>query len=94
MKGDHTVADKTDVAERIKELVAEKLGRPKDEISDEKSFETDLGADSLDQVEIMMDIEDEFDLNIPEEEAQNIKNVGEAIRYVKEHAGNKSQKPG
>jgi acyl carrier protein len=42
----------------------------------------------------MMDIEDEFDLNIPEEEAQNIKNVGEAILYVQEHAGNRTKKPG
>ena len=88
------MADKNEIAERIKELVAEKLGRPKEEISDEKSFETDLGADSLDQVEIMMDIEDAFDLSIPEEEAQNIKNVGEAIKYVQEHAGNKTQKSG
>ena len=88
------MADRAEIAERIKELVAEKLGRPKEEISDDKSFETDLGADSLDQVEIMMDIEDEFDLNIPEEEAQNIKNVGEAIKYVQEHAGNRTKKTG
>ena len=79
----------SDIADRIIEIVAEKMDKPKDEISPEKSFVNDLGADSLDTVELMMDIEDEFDLSIPEEEAQKIVCIGDAIKYVEEHAGNK-----
>ncbi len=85
------MADKNEVAERIIEIVAEKMDKPKAEITPEKSFVNDLGADSLDTVELMMDIEDEFDLSIPEEEAQKIVTIGDAIKYVQEHAGNKSQ---
>jgi acyl carrier protein len=86
------VADKNAIAERIIEIVAEKMDKPKEEIVPEKSFVNDLGADSLDTVELMMDIEDEFDVSIPEEEAQKIVTIGDAIKYVQEHAGNKSQK--
>ena len=84
------MADKTEIAERIIEIVAEKMDKPKEEISAEKSFVNDLGADSLDTVELMMDIEDEFDLSIPEEEAQKITTIGDAIKYVQEHAGQKA----
>jgi acyl carrier protein len=73
------------------EIVAEKLDKPKEDLSPDKSFINDLGADSLDTVELMMDIEDEFDLSIPEEEAQKIVTIGDAIKYVEEHAGNKSK---
>lgn len=83
------MAEKNDVAERIIEIVAEKMGKPKEEISAEKSFVNDLGADSLDTVELMMDIEDEFDLSIPEEEAQKIVTIGDAIKYVQEHGDKK-----
>jgi acyl carrier protein len=86
------VADKNAIAERIIEIVAEKMDKPKEEIAPEKSFVNDLGADSLDTVELMMDIEYEFDVSIPEEEAQKIVTIGDAIKYVQEHAGNKSQK--
>ena len=86
------MADKNAIAERIIEIVAEKMDKPKEEIAPEKSFVNDLGADSLDTVELMMDIEDEFDVSIPEEEAQKIVTIGDAIKYVAEHAGNKSQK--
>lgn len=86
------MADKNAIAERIIEIVAEKMDKPKEEIVPEKSFVNDLGADSLDTVELMMDIEDEFDVSIPEEEAQKIVTIGDAIKYVQEHAGNKSQK--
>jgi acyl carrier protein len=85
------VADKQEVQDRIIEIVAEKMDKPKAEITLEKSFVNDLGADSLDTVELMMDIEDEFDLSIPEEEAQKIVTIGDAVKYVQEHAGNKSQ---
>ncbi len=83
------MAERNEIAERIMEIVAEKMDKLKDEITEEKSFENDLGTDSLDIVELMMDIEDEFDLSIPEEEAQKIKTIGNAIDYVAEHGGNK-----
>ena len=85
------MAERSEIAERIIEIVAEKMDKPKDEITEEKSFINDLGADSLDTVELMMDIEDEFDLSIPEEEAQKIVTIGDAIKYVEEHAGDKSK---
>ena len=88
------MADKNDITERIIEIVAEKMDKPKEEITPEKSFINDLGADSLDTVELMMDIEDEFDLSIPEEEAQKITTIGDAIKYVEEHAGSKPGKSG
>ena len=79
----------SEIADRIMEIVAEKMDKPKEEISPEKSFVNDLGADSLDTVELMMDIEDEFDLSIPEEEAQKIETIGHAIKYVEEHVAGK-----
>lgn len=85
------MAERSEIAERIIELVAEKMDKPKEEIAEEKSFVNDLGADSLDIVELIMDIEDEFDLSVPEEEAQKIQTIGNAIDYVVEHAGEKSE---
>ena len=85
------MADRSEVAARIIELVAEKMDKPKDEISEEKSIINDLGADSLDVVELMMDMEDEFDLSIPEEEAQKLETIGSVIDYVCEHAGQKAE---
>ena len=75
----------SEIADRIIEIVAGKMDKPKAEVTPEKSFVNDLGADSLDTVELMMDIEDEFDLSIPEEEAQKIETIGDAIKYVEEH---------
>ena len=80
-----------EIGDRIIEIVAEKLDKPKGEVSLEKSFINDLGADSLDIVELMMDIEDEFDLSIPEEEAQKIATIGDAVKYVEEHAAGKAE---
>ena len=85
------MADRSETAERIIEIVSEKMDKPKDEITEEKHFVNDLGADSLDTVELMMDIEDEFDLSIPEEEAQKIQTIGDAIKYVEENAGSKAE---
>ena len=85
------MAERSEAAERIIEIVAEKMDKPKEEITEEKHFVNDLGADSLDTVELMMDIEDEFDLSIPEEEAQKIQTIGDAIKYVEEHAGSKAE---
>ncbi len=80
-----------EIHDRIIEIVAEKMDKPKEEITPEKSIVNDLGADSLDVVELVMDIEDEFDLSVPEEEAQKLQTVGDAIKYVQEHAGQKKE---
>ncbi len=85
------MAERSEVADRIIEIVAEKMDKPKEEITEEKSFVNDLGADSLDTVELMMDIEDEFDISIPEEEAQKILTIGDAIKYVEGHGSDKSE---
>ena len=75
------------VLERVTDIVSEQLGVDKDKISSETSFVTDLGADSLDTVELVMELEEEFDINIPDEDAEKIQTVGEAIRYIEEHVG-------
>ena len=85
------MGEKSEIGGRIIEIVAEKMGKPKEEIALDRSFVNDLGADSLDVVELMMDIEDEFDLSIPEEDAQKIVTIGDAVKYVEEHAGEKSE---
>jgi acyl carrier protein len=61
------------------------LGDPTAEITAETSFATDLGADSLDTVELVMELEEEFDINIPDDEAERMKTVGDVIRYLEEH---------
>ncbi len=73
------------VKDRVIEIVCEQMGQPKDKVSEETSFINDLGADSLDTVELVMELEDEFDLNIPDEEAENIRTVGDAIKYIEEN---------
>ena len=83
------MAERSEIANRIVEIIAEQMDKPKEEITEAKSIQTDLGADSLDVVEIMMEIEDEFDISIPEEEASKIATIGDAINYVAERAGNK-----
>ena len=75
----------SDVGQRIIEIVAEQLGADKSQISRETSFINDLGADSLDTVEIVMEIEDEFDIDVPQEDAEKIQTVGQAIDYVEAH---------
>ena len=72
-----------DVQQRIIELIAEQLEKDVSEITPEMSFADDLGADSLDLVELIMTVEEEFDIEIPDEEAENLKQVKDAINYVK-----------
>ena len=67
------------------EIVAEQMGVDKGQITRETSFVNDLGADSLDTVELVMEFEDEFDISIPDEEAEKIQTVGRAIDYVEAH---------
>ena len=73
------------VEERVIEIVCEQMGASRDKITAETSFIQDLGADSLDTVELVMEFEDEFDLNIPDEDAEKIQTVGYAIKYIQEH---------
>jgi acyl carrier protein len=68
--------------ERVIEIVAEQMGVDKSQVTRETSFVNDLGADSLDTVELVMEFEDEFDISIPDEEAEKIQTVGQAIDYV------------
>jgi len=70
------------VAERVFGIINEQLGVEKDKITLETSFVNDLGADSLDQVELVMELEEEFDVTIPDESAENIQTVGQAIDFI------------
>ncbi len=79
-----TVPD--DIEQKVIEIVAEQMGTDKSEITRETSFVNDLNADSLDTVELVMEFEDEFELSIPDEDAEKIQTVGQAIDYIKEHA--------
>ncbi|MFP3937942.1 MAG: acyl carrier protein [Phycisphaerae bacterium] len=74
-----------EVEQRVIEIVAEQMGVDKSEITRETSFINDLNADSLDTVELVMEFEDEFELSIPDEEAEKIQTVGQAVDYIKEH---------
>jgi len=73
------------IAERVKDLVVEQLGVNPEQVTSEASFVDDLGADSLDTVELVMAFEEEFDMEIPDEEAEEIVTVGKAIEYIEEH---------
>ena len=74
----------SEVAERVKSLVADKLSRDKSELTNDASFANDLGADSLDTVELIMEFEKEFGIVIPDEEANKISTVGDAISFIEE----------
>ncbi len=75
----------TSIEQKVKSIIAEQLGVGEDEIKQESSFIEDLGADSLDIVELVMAMEEEFEVEIPDEEAEHIKTVGDAINYVNTH---------
>jgi acyl carrier protein len=76
--------------ERVKKIVVEQLGVKEDEVTNNASFVDDLGADSLDTVELVMALEEEFECEIPDEEAEKITTVQQAIDYVTTHAPSKS----
>ena len=77
------------VEERVKKIIVEQLGVNAEEVDAESSFIEDLGADSLDTVELVMAFEEEFDIEIPDEDAEKIATVGDAIEYIEEHAAKK-----
>jgi acyl carrier protein len=72
----------SDVAAKVKAIIVDKLGVDESEVVNEASFTNDLGADSLDTVELIMEFEKEFDLAIPDDEAEKISTVGEAIAHI------------
>ena len=74
------------VAERVKNLIVEQLGVNAEQVTPEATFVDDLGADSLDTVELVMAFEEEFDMEIPDEEAEKIDSVGKAIEYIEANA--------
>ncbi len=75
-----------DIFAKVKEIVVEQLGVDEEEVAEQASFVDDLGADSLDIVELVMALEEEFDLEIPDEDAEKIVTVGDAVNYIKENA--------
>ena len=72
----------SDVTTKVKAIIVDKLGVDESEVTDNASFTNDLGADSLDTVELIMELEKEFDIQIPDDEAEGIATVGDAIKFV------------
>ena len=75
----------SDAADKVREIIANELGVEMEKVTDEASFVEDLGADSLDTVELVMAFEEEFSVEIPDEDAEKMQTVGDAIRYLAEH---------
>ena len=71
-----------EIEAKVKEIIVDKLGVSESEVTNEASFTTDLGADSLETVELIMKLEEEFGIDIPEEESSKIQTVGDAIKYI------------
>ncbi|MBN2175168.1 MAG: acyl carrier protein [Bacteroidales bacterium] len=75
----------SDIANKVKSIIVDKLGVDENEVTPEASFTNDLGADSLDTVELIMEFEKEFNIAIPDDQAEKIATVGEAIKYIEEN---------
>ena len=74
----------SDIASKVKAIIVDKLGVDESEVANDASFTNDLGADSLDTVELIMEFEKEFDIQIPDDKADNIATVGEAIKFIED----------
>ena len=77
----------SDIASRVKAIIVDKLGVDENEVVNEASFTNDLGADSLDTVELIMEFEKEFNIAIPDDQAESITTVGQAITYLEQNVG-------
>ena len=75
------------IEDKVKDIIAEELGVEREKLTDDASFMEDLGADSLDQVELVMAFEKEFDIDIPDEEAEKLRTVGDAMNYLHDKMG-------
>ncbi len=75
----------SEIAEKVKGIIIDKLGVEESEVTPEASFTNDLGADSLDTVELIMEFEKEFNISIPDEQAENIATVGDAVTYLEQN---------
>ena len=76
----------SEIASKVKAIIVDKLGVEESEVKNEASFTNDLGADSLDTVELIMEFEKEFGISIPDDQAEKIATVGDAINYIEEHS--------
>lgn len=76
----------SDIASRVKSIIVDKLGVEEGEVTPQASFTNDLGADSLDTVELIMEFEKEFNISIPDDQAEKISTVGEAIKYIEDNS--------
>ncbi len=76
----------SDISQRVKAIIVDKLSVDENEVTPTAEFSKDLGADSLDTVELIMEFEKEFELSIPDEDAEKITTVGDAITYIEEHS--------
>jgi acyl carrier protein len=83
------MVDREKIKERVIQIVVDNLGVNKEQVTEATSFTEDVGADSLDIVELVMELEEEFEITIPDEEAEKIKTVGEAIDYIVKEMGKK-----
>lgn len=84
------MSDIKDMEEKVKDIIVEELGVERDKLNDDASFMEELGADSLDTVELVMAFEKEFDIDIPDEEAEKLRTVGDALKYLREKVGEPS----
>jgi acyl carrier protein len=82
-----------DIAEQVKDIIVKQLAVNPEEVTENASFVDDLGADSLDTVTIVMELEKEFNIEIPDEDSKDIRTVAEAIKYIEEKAAKKEEEP-
>lgn len=80
------MANKDQIYDKVKAIIVDQLGVEEEEVSLESSFIEDLGADSLDIVELIMALEEEFEIEVPDEDAEKLTTVGNAVDYIKEHS--------
>ena len=79
----------SEIEQKVKSIIVDKLGVEESEVTPEASFTNDLGADSLDTVELIMEFEKEFNISIPDDQAENISTVGQAVAYLEQNVGKK-----
>ncbi len=84
------MSDIKEMEEKVRDIIVEELGVERDKLNDDASFMEELGADSLDTVELVMAFEKEFDIDIPDEDAEKLSTVGDALKYLREKVGEPS----